>query len=146
MAMKQYEIVETPIEVQKYMDYVLHPSAGAVTVFTGNVREWTHGVKTLYLSYEAYVPMAEKKMAEIGAEMEAKWPGVRVAIASPMGSCKFRISLSSLRSLHHTAKLLMRRMNMQLTALKKWCPSGKRNLGRRGRVDWCTTEISGKGG
>lgn len=85
MEMKPFEIVETPINVQKYMDYVLHPSAGAVVVFTGNVREWTHGVKTLYLSYEAYIPMAEKKMAEIGAEMEERWPGVRVAIAHRIG-------------------------------------------------------------
>ena len=66
-------------------DYVLHAGAGAVTVFTGNVREWTHGVRTLYLAYEAYIPMAEKKLAEIGAEMEAKWPGVKVAIVHRIG-------------------------------------------------------------
>lgn len=83
--MKQYEIVETPIDIQRYSDYVLHPAAGAVTIFTGNVREWTYGVKTLYLAYEAYIPMAEKKLAEIGAEMEAKWPGIRVAIAHRIG-------------------------------------------------------------
>ena len=58
--MKPFEIVETPIETQKYADYVLHAGAGAVTIFTGNVREWTHGVRTLYLAYEAYIPMAEK--------------------------------------------------------------------------------------
>lgn len=58
--MKPFEIVETVIEPQKYTDYVLHAGAGAVTVFTGHVREWTHGVRTLYLAYEAYVPMAEK--------------------------------------------------------------------------------------
>lgn len=83
--MKPFEIVEEPIESQKYVDYVLHARAGAVTVFTGNVREWTHGVRTSYLSYEAYIPMAEKKLAEIGAEMEEKWPGVKVAIAHRIG-------------------------------------------------------------
>ncbi|MFC5589365.1 molybdenum cofactor biosynthesis protein MoaE [Sporosarcina soli] len=83
--MKPFEIVETPIEAQKYTDYVLHAGAGAVTVFTGHVREWTHGVRTLYLAYEAYVPMAEKKLAEIGAEMEVKWPGVKVAIVHRIG-------------------------------------------------------------
>ena len=83
--MKPFEIVTKPIEVQKYMDYVLHPSAGAVTVFRGNVREWTKGVRTLYLAYEAYIPMAEKKMAEIGAEMEERWPGIKVAIVHRIG-------------------------------------------------------------
>ncbi len=63
--MKPFEIVETPIDTQKYADYVLHAGAGAVTIFTGNVREWTHGVRTLYLAYEAYIPMAEKKLAEM---------------------------------------------------------------------------------
>ena len=35
--MKPFEIVDTPIESQKYADYVLHAGAGAVTIFTGNV-------------------------------------------------------------------------------------------------------------
>ncbi|MGN7408287.1 molybdenum cofactor biosynthesis protein MoaE [Sporosarcina sp. SAFN-010] len=83
--MKPFEVVEAPIDAQLYSNYVLHAGAGAVTLFTGHVREWTHGVRTVYLAYEAYVPMAEKKLAEIGAEMEAKWPGVKVAIAHRIG-------------------------------------------------------------
>lgn len=83
--MKPYAIVEEPIHVQDYIDYVLHPEAGAVTTFTGHVREWTHGVRTLYLAYEAYVPMAEKKLAQVGLEIEEKWPGSRVAIAHRIG-------------------------------------------------------------
>ncbi|WP_025783201.1 molybdenum cofactor biosynthesis protein MoaE [Sporosarcina sp. D27] len=83
--MKPFEVVEAPIDAQVYSDYVLHAGAGAVTLFTGHVREWTHGVRTVYLAYEAYVPMAEKKLAEIGAEMEAKWPGVKAAIAHRIG-------------------------------------------------------------
>lgn len=83
--MKMFEIVEKPIEVQPYMDAVLHSGAGAVTVFTGHVREWTNGVRTLYLSYEAYVPMAEKKLAQIGDEIQERWPGTRVAIAHRIG-------------------------------------------------------------
>lgn len=86
--MKRFAIVETAIDPQLYSDLVLHPAAGAVTVFTGHVREWTHGVRTLYLAYEAYIPMAEKKLAEIGAEMEAKWPGVHVAMAHRIGELK----------------------------------------------------------
>ncbi len=83
--MKPFEIVDRPIETQPYADYVLHTGAGAVTIFTGHVREWTHGVRTVYLAYEAYIPMAEKKLQQIGAEMEQKWPGVRVAIVHRIG-------------------------------------------------------------
>ncbi|KXH83862.1 molybdenum cofactor biosynthesis protein MoaE [Sporosarcina sp. HYO08] len=83
--MKPFEIVEEPIQSQRYVDYVLHAGAGAVTVFTGHVREWTHGVRTLYLAYEAYIPMAEKTLAQIGAEMEEKWPGIKTAIVHRIG-------------------------------------------------------------
>lgn len=86
--MKPYEIVTAPIEPQRYADYVLRPEAGAVTLFTGHVREWTKGVRTLYLAYEAYIPMAEKMLARIGGEMEEKWPGTRAAIAHRIGELK----------------------------------------------------------
>lgn len=83
--MKLFEILDEPLNVQRYIDYVLHPGAGAITTFTGHVREWTNGVRTLFLSYEAYVPMAEKKLAQIGSEIEERWPGSRVAIAHRIG-------------------------------------------------------------
>lgn len=83
--MKAYEIVTEPIEPQRYADYVLRPEAGAVTLFTGHVREWTRGIRTLYLAYEAYIPMAEKMLAKIGAEIEDKWPGTKTAIAHRIG-------------------------------------------------------------
>jgi molybdopterin synthase catalytic subunit len=83
--MSVFEIVTEPIVPQTYADYVLRPEAGAVTLFTGHVREWTEGVRTLYLAYEAYVPMAQKKLAEIGREIEEKWIGTKVAIAHRIG-------------------------------------------------------------
>lgn len=83
--MSIFEIVTEPIIPQVYADYVLRPEAGAVTLFTGHVREWTEGIRTLYLAYEAYVPMAQKKLAEIGREIEEKWIGTRVAIAHRIG-------------------------------------------------------------
>lgn len=86
--MKLYEIVTEPIDPQRYADCVLRPEAGAVTLFTGHVREWTRGIRTLYLAYEAYVPMAEKMLAKIGGEIEEKWPGTRCAIAHRIGELK----------------------------------------------------------
>lgn len=83
--MKAYEIVRIPIDSQRYADCVLRPEAGAVVLFTGHVREWTGGVRTLYLAYESYVPMAEKMLEQIGVEIEAKWPGTRAAIAHRIG-------------------------------------------------------------
>ncbi|WP_251517951.1 MULTISPECIES: molybdenum cofactor biosynthesis protein MoaE [Staphylococcus] len=83
--MKQFEIVNTPIETEQYRDFVVNPYQGAVVVFSGHVREWTKGVKTEYLEYEAYTPMAEKKLAQIGDEINAQWPGTEVAIVHRIG-------------------------------------------------------------
>ena len=75
--MKQFEITNKTIETEQYRQYVLNEHQGAVVVFTGHVREWTKGVKTEYLEYEAYIPMAEKKLAQIGDEISNKWPGTK---------------------------------------------------------------------
>lgn len=83
--MKQFEIVTDEIEPEKYRAWTLNEKQGAIVVFTGHVREWTKGIRTKYLAYEAYVPMAEKKMAQIGKEVEQKWPGTMIAIAHRIG-------------------------------------------------------------
>lgn len=82
---KPFEVTAEPLDPMRYMEYVTHPEAGAVTLFAGTVREWTNGKRTMHLEYEAYVPMAEKKLAEIGAEIEDKWPNSRVAIVHRIG-------------------------------------------------------------
>ncbi|MDQ0427232.1 molybdopterin synthase catalytic subunit [Planomicrobium stackebrandtii] len=83
--MKAFSIVSEPIHPQLYADYVLRAEAGAVILFTGHVREWTGAAQTLFLEYEAYVPMAEKKLAQIGQEIKRKWEGCQVAIAHRIG-------------------------------------------------------------
>ncbi|WNS80491.1 molybdenum cofactor biosynthesis protein MoaE [Domibacillus sp. DTU_2020_1001157_1_SI_ALB_TIR_016] len=83
--LKPFHVTEEPLDGAPYMDYVTHPGAGAVTLFAGTVREWTNGKRTMYLKYEAYVPMAEKKLAQIGDEIIEKWPGSRVAIVHRIG-------------------------------------------------------------
>ncbi|WLR52678.1 molybdenum cofactor biosynthesis protein MoaE [Bacillus tianshenii] len=83
--MKLYEITNQPLELNVMLEKVLHPGAGAVTHFIGTVREWTKGKRTLFLEYEAYIPMAEKKLAQIGNEIVGKWPGTKVAISHRIG-------------------------------------------------------------
>ena len=83
--MKRFEVVDRPLNIQDYIDQVLHAGAGAVTTFTGHVREWMNGVRTLYLAYEAYVPMAEQLLAQIGSEIEERWPGTKAAIGHRIG-------------------------------------------------------------
>ncbi|MFS0783057.1 molybdenum cofactor biosynthesis protein MoaE [Bacillus sp. 1P06AnD] len=79
------EITTEPIDVQQMIDKVTRREAGAITTFIGTVREWTQGKKTLFLIYEAYVPMAVKKMDEIVAEVKERWPDAEMAITHRIG-------------------------------------------------------------
>ncbi|MHA6250913.1 molybdenum cofactor biosynthesis protein MoaE [Oceanobacillus sp. CAU 1775] len=80
-----FQIVESPINVEEMIAKVTRPEAGAITTFIGAVREWTHGRRTIYLEYQAYIPMAVKKLAEIGDEVQEKWSDTVVAISHRIG-------------------------------------------------------------
>lgn len=84
-SMKHFAITNEKIEIQPLIDLVTHPRAGAVSTFIGMVREFTRGRKTLYLEYQAYAEMAEKKLKEIGDEIVRKHPEARVAIHHRVG-------------------------------------------------------------
>jgi molybdopterin synthase catalytic subunit len=83
--MKNFAITREKIEIQPLVDFVSHPNAGAICTFIGTVREMTKGLKTLYLEYQAYEEMAEKKLKQIGDEIVAKHPEARVAIVHRVG-------------------------------------------------------------
>ncbi len=61
------------------------PEDGAVVVFEGIVRNNSKGRKTLYLEYEAYEPMALRKMEELVAESKSKFPIDRIGINHRLG-------------------------------------------------------------
>lgn len=85
MAKKNFIITREPIDIETVARQVIHPNAGAVNTFIGTVRELTGGKRTLYLQYEAYVSMAEKKLAEIGDEIYKEWPETLTAITHRIG-------------------------------------------------------------
>ncbi len=85
MENKQFWITEKFISIDDVVKNVVRPEAGAINTFIGTVREFTKGKRTLYLKYDAYVPMAEKKLAQIGDEIRKKWPEARCSIAHRIG-------------------------------------------------------------
>ncbi|MGM8215380.1 molybdenum cofactor biosynthesis protein MoaE [Bacillaceae bacterium W0354] len=80
-----FEIVDEPINPQQLIDKVVRREAGAITTFIGSVREWTKGKRTIYLEYQAYVPMAVKMLEKIGEEVQEKWPDTLIAITHRIG-------------------------------------------------------------
>ena len=90
------------------------------------------GVRTEYLEYEAYIPMAEKKLAQIGDEIKQQWPGTITTIVHRIGPLNISdiAVLIAVSSPHRKMRIVQ--MNMRLNVLKKLYQYGRKNLGR-----WC---------
>lgn len=82
---QRFEITDETLTVEELVREVRDDSAGAVVTFVGVVRDNFKGKRVLYLEYEAYKEMAEKKLAEIGDEVRARWGLDRIAIRHRIG-------------------------------------------------------------
>jgi molybdopterin synthase catalytic subunit len=81
-----YQITDTPIDPEKLRAAIADPGSGAVATFVGVTRNSFAGKEVLHLEYEAYTPMAELEMRNIGTEIAQRWPAVTgVAIAHRVG-------------------------------------------------------------
>ena len=80
------EITYDRLEPASVTEKVTRDSNGAVVTFLGTTRDSTGDRKVFHLEYEAYRPMADKKLAEIADEIRERWPDVQdVAIAHRLG-------------------------------------------------------------
>jgi len=69
-----------PLDVVGLLSQAHHPAAGAVVLFSGEVRNHNQGQSVDYLEYEAHEVMAIKMIAEILADARAKWD-LKIALA-----------------------------------------------------------------
>jgi molybdopterin converting factor subunit 1 len=63
----RFRVVDRPLDLAEAVDAVAGPGRGGLVTFRGDVRDHSHGKRVVRLEYEAYVPMAERKLAEIGS-------------------------------------------------------------------------------
>ncbi len=79
-----FAVVDRPLSLTEVVAAVSGPGLGGIATFTGTVRDRSRGRRVLRLEYEAYGPMAERKLAEIGAEV-ARAHGAAVAVLHRVG-------------------------------------------------------------
>ena len=78
-----FAIVEEPLDVGALVQDAQRPDCGAVATFVGTTRiDESGGAAVEYLEYEAYRPMADRKLEEIGAEIETLGRQARLDSAS----------------------------------------------------------------
>lgn len=84
-----YRITEEALDLDDLVAQITLPTTGAACIFSGMVRGVTtrgEAHETSYLEYEAYIPMAEAKMAQVALEIRARWPAVEgIAIVQRIG-------------------------------------------------------------
>ena len=90
---KLFEITDQALSLDDVAARVSRVYCGAITTFAGVVRGETavnDGQRdTDFLEYESFAEMAEKMMAQIGDEIQAKWPKVAaVSILHRVGRCE----------------------------------------------------------
>ena len=81
-----FAIVRAPIDVAALISAAQRPDCGAISTFVGTTRiDESEGASVEYLEYEAYRPMADRKLEEIGAEIEGRWDVGHVSIVHRLG-------------------------------------------------------------
>jgi molybdopterin synthase catalytic subunit len=128
------EIVREPILAAEIVAALKAPTDGAVVVFDGIVRNESAGRETLFLEYEAYEPMALKKMRAIIAQAREKFTIDRVAIVHRLGKLDIGETsvLIAVSSPHRSAAFDACRFAIE--ALKHTVPIWKKEFFRDGAV------------
>jgi len=66
-------VADSPIDMAGLLSLAHHPGAGAVVLFSGEVRDSNQGKAVSFLEYEAHVPLATTLIAEILAMAKQRW-------------------------------------------------------------------------
>ena len=119
---------------------VRSPHCGAVALFLGTVRDLTGDEVTEFLEYEAYPPMAEKKMAEIEVEVRSRWILGEVAMVHRLGRLGVgEISVAVAVSAPHR-DAAFEACRFAIDTLKQVVPIWKKDLASVGTGEWIHPE------
>ena len=81
-----FAIVEESIDVGALISGAQRPDCGAIATFVGTTRvDESGGASVEHLEYEAYRPMADRKLEEIGAEIGERWDIGHISIVHRLG-------------------------------------------------------------
>ena len=82
---RAFVVTTNPLSLDALVARVSHSGAGGIATFLGVVRDHAHDKQIKFLEYEAYPELAERMLAQIGAEVNERWSDVRIAIAHRVG-------------------------------------------------------------
>jgi molybdopterin synthase catalytic subunit len=78
-------VTRSPLDPSALLAEARRDGDGGLTLFVGVVRDNADGRPVTAMEYEAYEPMAEAEMERIGADLAARFPGVRLVARHRIG-------------------------------------------------------------
>ena len=124
------------IDPAALLAHVRDPLCGAGVLFLGTVRELTGTERTAFLDYEAYAPMAEKKLAEVAATARQRWPVRHIGIVHRLGRMAVgEAAVAVAVSAPHRAEAFAAAAWI-MDAVKELVPIWKRENAPDGSAEW----------
>ena len=131
-----FRLTRETIDYHALTDAVRSPRCGAVVLFLGTVRDLTGEQVTVFLDYEAYGPMAEKKLAEIETEVRKRWPVGDVAMVHRLGRLEVgEVSVAVAVSTPHRREAF-EACQFAIDTLKELVPIWKKENAPDGTGEW----------
>ncbi|HJZ57203.1 MAG TPA: molybdenum cofactor biosynthesis protein MoaE [Gemmataceae bacterium] len=129
-------LTHDPIDYHALTEAVRSPRCGAVALFLGTVRDLTGEQVTVFLDYEAYAPMAEKKLAEIEQQVRGRWPVGDIGMVHRLGRLAVgEVSVAVAVSCPHRTEAFDA-CRFAIDALKELVPIWKRENAPDGSGEW----------
>jgi molybdopterin synthase catalytic subunit len=133
------DLTREPIDYSRITEMVRRSDCGAVVVFLGTVRDLTGDQVTVALDYEAYGPMAEKKLLEIEADTRRRWPVGEMAVVHRLGHLEVgEISVAVAVSCAHRADAF-EACHYAIDRTKELVPIWKKENWADGKTEWVHT-------
>jgi len=130
-----FRLTEGPLNLTAVVAEVADHRAGAIVTFQGTVRARSRGRDVVALEYEAYSGMAEEVMAEIAAELKARYDLCELAILHRTGRVEIgEVSVAIAVSAAHRQDALAA-CREAIDALKERVPLWKKELYESGE-EW----------
>jgi|SRR5579883_8218 len=131
-----FRLTRDTIDYHSLAEAVRSPHCGAVVLFLGTVRDLTGEQVTVFLDYEAYSPMAEKKLEEIELEVRRRWPVGEIAMIHRLGRLEVGdVSVAVAVSCPHRAEAFDA-CRFAIDTLKELVPIWKKENAPDGTGEW----------
>lgn len=139
------QLTKEPIDYQALVEAARRPESGAVVLFLGTVRELSEGRSVASLEYDAYVPMAEKKLEEVVTDARRQWPLNHVAVTHRFGRLELGdIAVAVVTASGHRAEAF-ESARWIMDTIKAVVPIWKRENWKDGEADWVHPTVKAGG-